>query len=148
MFQIRARARAPLFGAPARALVQLSMDSSCPFPRGNREHACWESRARLLGSVRSMKYAYWEASGSKKIKRSQLTSTSELKLLSRPSAARKQLQCVICCSSQDLQHRVRNKENIRGPTSRPLIRSSQIMFHVRITPQSPIRFLGSTLIIE
>ena len=30
----------------------------------------------------------------------------------------------------DHQHCVRNKENIRGPTSRPLIRSSQIMFHV------------------
>ena len=125
MFQIRARARAPLFGAPARALVRTSLvgshrnfsklfspspsfpvhnhgdpialrkglkrllfqlfsiDASCTFPRGNREHACWESRARSPGSVRSMKYAYWEASGSKKIKRSQLTSTSELKTTER-----------------------------------------------------------------
>ena len=38
--------------------------------------------------------------------------------------------------SHDLQHRVRNKENIRGPTSRPLIRSTQIMFHVRPGPHA------------
>ena len=94
------------------------MDSSCPFPRGNREHAYWESRAHLLGSVRSMKYAYWEASGSKKIKRSQLTSTSELKLLSLPSAARKQFQCVICCSI-DTQASKKNPCSFGARENRP-----------------------------
>ena len=61
------------------------------------------------------------------VKRSQLTSTSELKLTWESSAARKQFQCVI---SRDLPHHVRNKENIRGPTSRTPIRSSQIMFRI------------------
>ena len=87
-----------------RLLFQPSMDASCPFPRGNRV------------------FAHCQSSGSINFKRSQLTSTSELKLLWESSAARQQFQCVI---SRDLLHDQRNKKNIRGP----MIRSSQIIPH-------------------
>ena len=175
MFQIRARARAPLFGAPARALVRTSNGgSTSAFVFRHHPHfqskitvtqshseklssdccsnSLWIRPAHFLGgiastlagkrqvdeirspgSVRSMKFAGREASGSKKIKRSQLTSTSELKTTLLAKRCSKTIPMRDLVISHDLQHRVRNKENIRGPTSRPLIRS---MIHVRPGPHA------------
>ena len=156
MFQIRARARAPLLGAPARALVKLLGLALSGQPRLHFPHhphfqsihitvtqahsekpssdCCSNSLsmppAHFLGQIActltaKRQYACPQSSGSIESKRSQLTSSSELKQLWPSSAARKQFQCVICITSQEQQK----------------------SFGARLTPQSPIRFLGS-LIIE
>ena len=69
-------------------------------------NSLWIRPAHFLGGIAStlagkgrVDEIRWPSSvRSKKIKRSQLTSTSELKLPCASSAARKQFQCVICCS--------------------------------------------------
>ena len=128
---------------PKRSLSRLQIDVCSPFPR-------------TLNCV----YALPRSSGSIKFKRSQLTSTSELKTTEMTKRCSKTIPMRVI--SRDLLHHLRNKKNSRGPTvprqvglSSDQAKSFRIVSHVRrpscfkmrlrtqITPQSRIRFLGA-----